>query len=108
MKSLNGTPFKVIIDSEIEDAILAWGLENEYQFHTLAVECAMALYENKTEEGIVVVEFFESAYDLEPWSDIYMERDEIENSLEDAELFFVKVEDYEKAQWVKNYRDLIV
>jgi hypothetical protein len=108
MVSLKDLPFRVILDSEQEDAILAWGIENESNFHELATVSAVALHKNTNMEGIVVVEFFESYSDIEPWSDIYMERDEIENTLEDAELFFVSIEDYEKAQWVKNYRDKLV
>lgn len=108
MFSVDEMPIKVILTEEDNDAIIVWGKQNESEFHTLAVEAAMALYKNENMEGIVLVEFFDSPYDLEPWSDIYMERDEILSSLEDAEIYFVSVEEYEKAQWVKNYRDSIV
>jgi len=108
MSSIDELPLKVILTEENDDGIIIWGIENEFQFHTLAAEAAMALHKNKNMEGIVVVEFFDSPYDLEPWSDIYMDRDEIATSLEDAEIYFVSVEEYEKAQWVKNYRDKLV
>jgi hypothetical protein len=108
MFSVDEMPIKVILTEEDNDAIIVWGKQNESDFHALAVEAAMALYKNENMEGIVLVEFFDSPYDLEPWSDIYMEREEILTSLEDAEIYFVSVEEYEKAQWVKNYRDSIV
>ena len=108
MFSVDDIPIKVILTEEDDDAIIVWGRQNQGDFHTLAAEAAMALHKNKNMEGIVLVEFFDSPYDLEPWSDIYMERDEIISTLEDAEIYFVSVEEYEKAQWVKNYRDSIV
>ena len=108
MFSVDEMPIKVILEDEEEDAVVVWGRQNQTEFHTLAVEAAMALHKNKNMEGIVLFEFFSSPYDLEPWSDIYMERDEILPTLEDAEFYFVSLEEYEKAQWVKNYRDTIV
>jgi len=109
MFSPDDMPIKIILSEDSEEGgVVEWGKTHQSEFHTLAVEAAIALHKEKKMEGIVLFEFFDSPYDLEPWSDIYMERDEILPTLEDAEVYFVSVEEYEKAQWVKNFRDTIV
>jgi len=56
---------------------------------------------------LVVIEFYEDAKSRYPFADITMHREDINESLELAEIFFVGTEDYEFALKAKNLKELV-
>lgn len=103
------TPHRAIIpelDYNDDELIIAWGFENEMIVHDLAIKAAVELHKNgKPNDFIVIIEFFSSMMDLDPFADILVDYDEIETVLDDAEDYYVRVEEYEKAAEVKTIRE---
>lgn len=102
-------PYRAIVpelDEEDEVSIVKWGEDNEGIVHDYAV-CAAVTLHNEGEPGdfIIIVEFFTSAKDIIPFGDIIVDYDEIPQVLDDAELYYVRVEEYEKAGEVKTLRE---
>ena len=105
MKKKIDRPIIVYVPEEDNDRVIEWGKNNEALFHTAVVEGVVELLKKPKLTEVIIVEFFNSQNDRFPWSDIYVDRTDLKDSLLEAENYFVSVEDYEKAQWVKNYRD---
>ena len=102
-------PYRAIVpelDEEDEMSIVKWGEVNEGIVHDYAVKAAVDLYElGEPGDYIVIVEFFTSAKDIIPFGDIVVDYDEIPQVFDDAELYYVRAEEYEKAAEVKTLRE---
>ena len=102
-------PYRAIIpelDEDDEVSIVKWGEENEGIVHDYAINAAVDLHTlGEPGDFIVIVEFFTSARDIIPFGDIIVDYDEIPQVLDDAELYYVRVEEYEKAAGVKTLRE---
>jgi len=101
-------PFRAIIpelDEDENDTVIRWGEMNEGIVHDYAIKAAVELMADESEDLIVIVEFFTCKTDIIPFADIIVERDEIETVFDDAESYYVRVEEYEKAAEVKTIRE---
>lgn len=102
-------PYRAIIpelDDDDESLIVQWGEENEGVVHEYAIAAAVTLHtEGEPGDFVVIVEFYTTHKDIIPFGDIIVEYDEIPQVLDDAELYYVRVEEYEKAAEVKTLRE---
>ena len=102
-------PYRAIVpelDEEDETSIVRWGEANEGVVHDYAIKAAIDLHKmGEPGDFIVIIEFFTSAKDIIPFGDIVVDYEEIPVVLDDAELYYVKVEEYEKAAELKTLRE---
>jgi len=98
--------FFIELDSDEEDLLVEWGRHNEDTVHQYAIKAAVDLHNTgKPGDYIVIIEFFTSKADIIPFADILVDYEEIAAVFDDAESYYVRVENYEKAAEVKTIRD---
>jgi hypothetical protein len=98
---MNTQPTRVIIERDA-DIIVDWSAKNEHLIHDAVLVGVQELLTNPNEDGIILIEFFESERDRIAFADVALHREDILESLQLAEEFYVHVEDYEKALDAKN------
>lgn len=94
-------PNRVIIERDA-DLIIEWSAKNEHMIHDAVLNGVQELLSNPYVDGLILIEFFESSQDDESFADVGLQRDDILESLQLAEEFYVHVEEYEKALDAKN------
>jgi hypothetical protein len=99
-------PLRIHIEQDA-DILVEWSKQNENVLHETSMYAAEKMLSNLTIDEIVVIEFYEDAKSRYAFADITMHREDIPDSLQLAQYFFVEQEEYELALKTKNLQDLM-
>jgi hypothetical protein len=100
---MSALPLSIIIDVDA-DKIVEWSRKKAELIHDLSLEGIKNFLDNDDKDVIVLVKFFEECESTYSFADITMHREDIEESLQIAEDFYVENELYEKAAIARNLR----
>ena len=99
-------PTRVHLEKDAE-ILVEWSREHENILHETSMDAIEQMLIDPTIEELVVIEFYQSQISKYPFADITMHREDINESLELAQEFFVSTEEYELALRAKNLKELV-
>jgi len=99
-------PTRVHIEQDA-DTLVEWSRENENILHETAMDATEKMLTDATIDELVVIEFYENTKSRYPFADMGMHREDMIESLDLAQDYFVSTEDYELALRAKNLKDLV-
>lgn len=100
---MGALPLNIVIEVDA-DKIVEWSREKEELIHDLSLEGVKTFIDGFEEDTVVLVKFYEEHANTHSFADITMHREDIEESLQIAENFYVENELYEKAAIARNFR----
>lgn len=94
-------PIHAIIDPDTED-MQSWAEINAHDLHGVSVEAAHVMSSSLLIDEVVLVHFM---WDDEVYADLFIKRNDIIEAVENAMDYYVSIEFYEQAAYVKSIID---
>lgn len=99
-------PTRVHIEQDA-DILVEWSRENENVLHETSMDATEKMLADSTIDELVVIEFYVNSNAKYPFADITMHREDMAESLDLAQDYFVSTEEYELALRAKNLKELV-